>query len=151
MSNNPCIDLVAPGVADLHPYVPGKPLSELERELGIRDSIKLTSNENPLGATSGALEDREFLERSVVLNREGMAQLAGGFHRLGLTYIPSVGNFITVDLGRPGPQVDRALLREGCIPRPVPNYGLPNHLRVSIGLEDENRRFLIALKKVLQP
>jgi histidinol-phosphate aminotransferase len=60
-----------------------------------------------------------------------------------------VGNFVTIDLGRPAAEVDQALLREGCIVRPVANYGLPNHLRVSVGLKEENSRFLQALEKVL--
>ena len=46
---NPFLAIAAPGIAGLQPYLPGKPIAELERELGIRDSIKLASNENPLG------------------------------------------------------------------------------------------------------
>jgi histidinol-phosphate aminotransferase len=68
---------------------------------------------------------------------------------LGLGYIPSVGNFLAVDVGRPAGPVDQALLREGVITRPVGNYGLPNHLRVTVGLPEENARFLAALDKVL--
>jgi histidinol-phosphate aminotransferase len=86
---------------------------------------------------------------SVALNEQGLAQLCAGFARLGLEYIPSVGNFICVDLGRPAAAVERALLRAGCIARPVANYGLPRHLRVSVGLEQENSRFLSALAAVL--
>ncbi|MCP4127571.1 MAG: aminotransferase class I/II-fold pyridoxal phosphate-dependent enzyme, partial [Gammaproteobacteria bacterium] len=71
------------------------------------------------------------------------------FQEMGLEFIPSVGNFITVDVGRSGPEVDQELLREGCIVRPVANYGLPNHLRVSIGLPEENARLLAAMQKVL--
>jgi len=69
--------------------------------------------------------------------------------RLGLDFIPSVGNFLTIDLGRDAGPVDQALLRLGVVTRPVANYGLPNHLRVSIGLAEENARFLGALAKVL--
>ncbi|MCU0971669.1 MAG: histidinol-phosphate transaminase, partial [Gammaproteobacteria bacterium] len=54
-----------------------------------------------------------------------------------------------VDVGRPAGPVDQALLREGVITRPVGNYGLPNHLRVTVGLPEENARFLAALEKVL--
>ena len=53
---NPFLPLVAPGISGLTPYVPGKPISELERELGIRDSVKLASNENPLGPGAKARE-----------------------------------------------------------------------------------------------
>ncbi|HEB94952.1 MAG TPA: histidinol-phosphate transaminase [Sedimenticola thiotaurini] len=106
-------------------------------------------NSMALAAAGAALGDQAFIERSVAVNRDGMAQLTAGFERLGLDYIPSVGNFVTIDLGRPVGPVDQALLREGCIARPVANYGLPNHLRVTVGLAEENRRFLQALERVL--
>ena len=96
-----------------------------------------------------ALADREHLQQSVALNRRGMAQLVDGVQRIGLQFIPSAGNFLTIDLGREAGPVDQALLRLGVITRPVANYGLPNHLRVSIGLESENARFLQALEQVL--
>ncbi len=100
-------------------------------------------------AAVAALGDREHVRASVALNEAGIAQLSSGFERLGLDYIPSVCNFITLNLGRPAAPVDRALLRAGCIARPVANYGLPNHLRVSVGLPEENARFLAALEQVL--
>jgi histidinol-phosphate aminotransferase len=78
-----------------------------------------------------------------------MRQLVAGIERLGLEYIPSAGNFLTIDLGRAAGPVDQALLRLGVVTRPVANYGLLNHLRVSIGLADENSRFLAALEQVL--
>jgi histidinol-phosphate aminotransferase len=79
-----------------------------------------------------------------------MARLTGGLNALGLDWIPSVCNFVTVDLGRPAAAVEQALLREGVICRPVANYGLPNHLRISVGLADENDRLLAALARVLE-
>lgn len=100
-------------------------------------------------AALAALGDREHIERSVAVNAAGLRQLAAGFEHLGLTWIPSVCNFITVDLGRPAQGINSALLAMGCIVRPVANYGLPNHLRVSVGLEDENARLLNALERVL--
>jgi len=101
-------------------------------------------------AAVAALGDRSHVRASVALNDAGLAQLTAGFGRLGLYWIPSVCNFVTVDLGRPSGAVDRALLRAGCIARPVASYGLPNHLRVSVGLKAENARFLIALEQVLR-
>jgi histidinol-phosphate aminotransferase len=114
--------------------------------------VRQPFNVNSLAQTAAlaALSDEAFIQRTVRINRQGMAQLVEGFERLGLGYIPSVGNFIALDLGRPADEVDRALLLEGCISRPVGGYGLPNHLRVSIGLPEENARFLTALQKVLQ-
>jgi len=101
-------------------------------------------------AAVAALQDLDHVRASVALNAAGIAQLTAGFERLGLGYIPSVGNFVTLNLGRPAAPVDRALLRAGCIVRPVANYGLPLHLRVSVGLEEENSRFLAALEQVLR-
>ncbi|MBK5970547.1 MULTISPECIES: histidinol-phosphate transaminase [Thiorhodovibrio] len=101
-------------------------------------------------AAIAALTDQDHVKRSATLNRAGMAQLTAGLAALGLDAIPSRGNFITVDLGRPTGPVDQALLREGVICRPVANYGLPNHLRISIGLQEENARLLAALAKALQ-
>lgn len=101
-------------------------------------------------AAVAALGDRDHVQESVKLNGAGLAQLAAGFDRLGLEWIPSVCNFVTVDLGRHAAPVDHALLRLGCIARPVANYGLQNHLRVSVGLGQENERFLDALSQVLR-
>lgn len=101
-------------------------------------------------AAIAALADRPHVERSVGHNRVEMARLTAGLAAMGLEWIPSVCNFVTVDLGRPAAAVDQALLREGVICRPVANYGLPNHLRVSVGLADENDRLLAALAKVVE-
>ena len=106
-------------------------------------------NSVALAAALAALDDPEHVRRAVELNRQGMAQLIDGLRARGLGFIPSVGNFLAVDLGQPAGPIDQALLREGVITRPIGNYGLPNHLRVTIGLPEENARFLAALKKVL--
>jgi histidinol-phosphate aminotransferase len=106
-------------------------------------------NSPALAAALAALDDAEHVRQGVELNRRGMAQVIDGLRDLGLGFIPSVGNFLAVDLGQPAGPIDQALLREGVITRPIGNYGLPNHLRVTIGLPEENARFLAALKKVL--
>lgn len=106
-------------------------------------------NSVALAAAAAALEDDEHLLRSVAVNRSGMMQLTRAFDAMGLDYIPSAGNFVSVDVGRPGGEVFDALLRRGVIVRPVDNYGMPHHLRVTVGLEQENTRFIEALKKVL--
>jgi histidinol-phosphate aminotransferase len=100
-------------------------------------------------AATAALADRAHVRASMELNRAGMAQLTAGFDRVGLGYIPSLGNFVTLDLGQPAAPVHDGLLRAGCIARPLANYGMPNHLRVTVGLEAENARFLAALERVL--
>lgn len=106
-------------------------------------------NSLALTAAVAALGDDDYLERAKAINEAGMLQYEQGFAALGLSYIPSKGNFICVDVGLPAADVYEALLREGVIVRPVGGYGLPNHLRISIGLEQDNARCLIALGKVL--
>ena len=121
------------------------------RVADLLNRVRQPFNVNSLAqaAALAALDDAEHVAASVALNREGMGELRAGCDRLGLGYIPSVGNFLTLDLGRPAAPVYEALLRDGCITRPVANYGLPNHLRVTIGLQAENRRFLASLERVL--
>jgi len=106
-------------------------------------------NSLALDAAEAALADPEHLARSIDLNRQGLDQLAGGFTARGLHYIPSVGNFIALDLNRSAAPVYESLLREGVIVRPISNYGLPNHLRVTVGTEEENHYFLSALDRIL--
>jgi len=104
-------------------------------------------------AAVAALTDHEFLRESVDLNTAGMAQLLSGCKRLGLAWIPSYGNFVTVEIPRLGNQsqagaVFQKLLRRGVIVRPLANYAMPDHLRVTIGVASENTRFLEALEAV---
>ena len=102
-----------------------------------------------LAAAEAALDDDRFIRRSVEVNTAGLRQLATGLDALGVPHIPSVGNFLCAEFPRPGVQLYQALLREGVIVRPVANYGLPNHLRISVGTEQENQRLLDALAQVL--
>jgi histidinol-phosphate aminotransferase len=113
--------------------------------------VRLAFNPNALAqvAAVAALGDRSHIERTVAVNRAGKAQLEAGFRALGLTFIPSQCNFLTVDVQRPAQPVFDALLREGIIVRPVGNYGLPRHLRISVGTEAQNIRLLAALGRVL--
>ncbi len=102
-----------------------------------------------LAAARRALDDTEHLRRSVEVNRHGMKQLTAAFERMELAYIPSAGNFVSVEVGPSSVEVNEELLKNGVIVRPIANYGMPNHLRVSVGLERENRRFLTVLQKAL--
>jgi len=102
-----------------------------------------------------ALDDTEFVEKSYQLNVAGMKQLMAGFRRLGLAWIPSFANFVCVEIPRAGGKsaagaVYQRLLRQGVIVRPVGGYGMPDHLRVTVGLPEENERFLGALEKALR-
>ena len=96
-----------------------------------------------------ALADQDFVQRSHDLNAQGMAQLTEGFRTLGITYIPSFGNFVSFRIGDARRAYQR-MLERGVIVRPIGSYGLPAHLRVSVGLPDENERFLKALQGVLR-
>ncbi|MFZ5482691.1 MAG: histidinol-phosphate transaminase [Pseudomonadota bacterium] len=105
-------------------------------------------NSLALSAAVAALDDAEFLAESKRINDAGMAQLTAGFAAMGLSWIPSAGNFVCVRVGEAG-TVFQALLRKGVIVRPVANYGLPEYLRVSIGLAWQNDRLLTALRESL--
>ena len=103
-------------------------------------------NNLALAAATAALDDHDFIARSHALNLAGMEQLLAGFGRLGFSHIPSYGNFVTFKAGDAA-AVNEKLLRQGIIVRPIAGYGMPEWLRVTIGTEEENRRFLEALEK----
>lgn len=100
-------------------------------------------------AALAALDDESHLQRSRRMNRDGMKQLTEAFSDMGLKYIPSVGNFVCVDLARDASQVNESLLLSGVILRPVASYGLPNHLRITVGSKQDNQRVIEALGKAL--
>jgi histidinol-phosphate aminotransferase len=108
-------------------------------------------NVNSLGlvAAQAALNDDEYIQKSRELNTQGLKQLEAGFTDLGLSYIPSVGNFVSVNVGDNAAGVYQGLLEEGVIVRPIAPYKMPNHLRVSVGLSSENKACLDGLSKVL--
>ena len=99
-------------------------------------------------AAVASLADVEFLERSRVLNAQGLALMQQAFDELGLTYVKSSGNFVLVKVGDAA-AVNEKLLRAGVIVRPVGNYGLPEWLRISVGLPEEIQVFLAALRAAL--
>ena len=99
-------------------------------------------------AAVAALQDAEFVQQTFALNRRGMAQITGELSKLQLEYIPSFGNFVSFKIAD-AMGVYRRLLELGVIVRPIANYGMPGWLRVSIGLETENDKFLSALKRIL--
>jgi histidinol-phosphate aminotransferase len=104
-----------------------------------------------LAAARAALDDSEHLQKTLATNRTGLAQLQAGLDGLGVKHIPSAGNFVLMDCGGPAAAVNEALLRQGVIVRPVGNYQLPNHLRLTIGTPAQNERMLSALKQALRP
>ena len=103
-----------------------------------------------LEACCAALDDEEHVRRTRELNAAGLVQVREGLRALGLVALPSRGNFLCIDMQRPAQAVYDGLLRLGVITRPVAGYGLPRHLRVSIGTAEENARFLGALARVME-
>jgi histidinol-phosphate aminotransferase len=121
------------------------------RVAGLLNRVRQAFNVNTfaLAAARAALEDAEHLEQSIVVNREGMQQLEQGLDRLPVRRLPSRGNFILVDCKKPAAPIYEAMLRQGVIVRPVANYQLPNHLRLTIGTQAQNQRMLAALEHAL--
>ncbi len=99
-------------------------------------------------AAIASLADDDFVARSYALNQAGMAQLTQGLSELNLDYIVSYANFVSFKVANAA-QVNQQLLQNGVIVRPIANYGMPDFLRVSIGLFTENARFLTVLKQIL--
>jgi histidinol-phosphate aminotransferase len=118
-------------------------------DAGIADMlnrVRQPFNVNSLAqaAAIAALADADYVDQSRALNRAGIAQLAGGLAALGIASLPSHGNFVLAKVGDAGTVYQR-LLAQGVIVRPVANYGLPEWLRITVGLPAENERFLKAL------
>ncbi len=106
-------------------------------------------NHLALVAATEALNDEAFLLESKRANQRGMKQIEQGLTKLGLNFIPSLGNFICFNLNKQAMPIYNALLKKGIIVRPVANYELPNFLRVTIGTEKQNEIFLQKLEQVL--
>jgi histidinol-phosphate aminotransferase len=98
-----------------------------------------------LAAAAAAFGDTGHLDATIRLNRAGIERLRAGLAGLGIAAPPSAGNFVLADLRRAAGPVDHALLREGVIVRPLANYELPNHLRISTGTAEQNERLLAAM------
>lgn len=112
-----------------------------------------------LVSATAVLSDLDYLQKGVEINQRGLARIEQGLADMDISYIPSKGNFIAFDViprngtvksSYSGMDVYQLLLQEGVIVRPLANYNMANYLRVSIGLPEENERFLQALKKVLE-
>jgi histidinol-phosphate aminotransferase len=100
-------------------------------------------------AAVAALDDHEFVKQSYQLNQNGMRQITQSFKRLGIRFIPSYGNFVCFHVGDASALYQR-LLQRGIIVRPIADYGMPEWLRVSIGLPEENEKFLKTLENLMR-
>lgn len=106
-------------------------------------------NSLSLRAAEVALDDDDYLAQAVQVNQQGMAQLVSFCEANGLKYIPSWGNFLTIEVGPEAAAIYQKLLHAGVIVRPIAGYELPHHLRVSIGLAAENQTFINAMQTLL--
>ena len=115
------------------------------------EKVRQPFNVNALAqvAAFAALDDEEHVKKTLENNSRGLAYLYKELKRLGLEYIPTQANFFLIDLKRNAEDLYNRLLREGVIVRPMGGYGLKNYIRVTVGLPEENKRFIQALKKVL--
>lgn len=106
-------------------------------------------NNAALVAAHAALSDVQFIKETVNLNKEGLVQLKEGIRQLKLDWLPTAGNFITIDFKRDAGPIYQSLLRYGIIVRPLHPYNMDNFLRVTVGTMQQNSRFLDALKTIL--
>ena len=119
---------------------------------GLVNRVRKPFNINSLAqvAVIAALKDKAHLEKIRKLTWDGLDYYYQELEKLNLSYLPSQGNFVLFDTGRPADGVFNELLKEGIILRPVKSYGFPNHLRMSVGLPEESQAAIAALRKVLK-
>ncbi|MFN7170301.1 MAG: pyridoxal phosphate-dependent aminotransferase, partial [Candidatus Omnitrophota bacterium] len=119
--------------------------------IGYLERIREPFNVNSLAQVGAlnALEDKDFLKKTLKTTQEGKKYLYQEFEKLGLTYIPSATNFILVDIGRDSAEISGELLKKGVIVRAMNAWGLNNFIRVTIGTQKENEKFVKELKRIL--
>ncbi len=115
-----------------------------------RARLPFNINSLAICAASAALDDQEHIEKTIQFNALGMMYLVEEFKKMHVDFIPSVGNFVTIDVKQNAVDIYQKLLYQGVIVRPLVAYGLPTHSRVTIGTPDENEKFLQALHTVLK-
>lgn len=118
-------------------------------ELLWKVQLPFAINQAALQAASAALTDEDFIRNTLECTQEGMQELQRGLEALELPYLPSYGNFICFDCRMDASMLYQALLKEGIILRPLQAYGLPHHLRLTIGTKEQNRRFINTLGRCL--
>ncbi|HPI95917.1 MAG TPA: aminotransferase class I/II-fold pyridoxal phosphate-dependent enzyme, partial [Gammaproteobacteria bacterium] len=105
-------------------------------------------NSLALAAAQAAIDDKDFLQKSLVENRKGMHILEQTCQKLDLRFVPSKGNFLLIDFAQESSGIYMELLKRGIITRPVGNYGLPNYLRITIGTQAQMQRLDKAMEEV---
>jgi histidinol-phosphate aminotransferase len=117
----------------------------------ILNRARLPFNVNTIAAVAAnaALHDQEHIRRSVENNAQGMRWLEENLRKLNIDFIPSLGNFITINVVKSAKEIYQNLLLLGVIVRPLEAYGLSTYIRVTIGTPEQNERFLQALQQVM--
>jgi histidinol-phosphate aminotransferase len=113
--------------------------------------IRQPFNANALAqaAATAALDDSEFVSRTLKIVREGLEYLYECLNQIGLEYIPTQTNFFLIRVPRGGNETYELMLKEGVIVRSMASFGLPDYIRINAGLQEENERFIKTLKKLL--
>ncbi|MBT9132710.1 MAG: Histidinol-phosphate aminotransferase [Firmicutes bacterium] len=121
-----------------------------EKFIGEMNRVRQPFNVNSLAqvAARAALEDKEHVRKSRRANSEGKEFLYQEFRRMKITYVPSQANFVLVDVGMNADKATERLIKEGIIVRSMRMYNLPNFIRVTVGTEEQNEKFIKALRKV---
>ncbi len=120
--------------------------------IALMNRVRQPFNSNLLAQTAAlaALDDEEFVEKTLRGNAAGIQQLYKGFEKLGLNFVPTEANFILVEIGENAAEVFVELEKRGVIVRPMKGYEMPNHLRVTVGTAEQNSKFLSALGEILK-
>ncbi len=149
-----------PAVVTLRTFSKAYGLAGLRVGYGVMDTplaellqrVRMPFNVNTLAQTAAAaaLEDTDFLAQTLTTVHQGLDFLYAELDRRGVPFFPSQANFFLIDVGRPADEVFEGMLRQGVIVRSMRVYGYPEYIRVSLGLPEENRRFLKALDVVCQ-
>jgi len=123
-----------------------------ERVAEILNRIRQPFNVNSLAqaAACAALDDDQFLGRTIAMVHEGIDYLCAGLGSLGLDCLPTQSNFMMVDVRTDAKDVFEKLLCQGVIVRALNSYGFDTFLRINAGTHQENVRFIKALKSVLK-
>ena len=118
---------------------------------GILNRVRQPFNTNMLAqvAAIASLEDIEHVNQSVAMNAAGKIFLEKSFNEMGLDYLPTMGNFISVNVRQNGVALYQKMLHQGVIVRPVANYAMPEYLRITIGTQQQNERLVDTLKTCL--
>lgn len=123
-----------------------------EEVVGLMNRVRQPFNVNlpAQEAAIAALDDTEFVEKTLRGNAEGIKTLYAGFEKLGLKYVPTQTNFILVHIGPNAGTVFVELEKRGVIVRPMNGYGMPESLRITVGTAEQNEKLLAALADILK-